>query len=56
MRKDQMELEAVQNLARTFRTYVESMGKSRELSVALTKIDEAEMWAVKHIDTNTKEK
>lgn len=30
-------------------TYFESLGSSRELSVAKTKIEEAVMWAVKHI-------
>lgn len=28
---------------------IESIGKSRELSLALTKVEEAVMWAVKHI-------
>lgn len=28
---------------------IESIGKSRELSLALTKTEEAVMWAVKHI-------
>jgi hypothetical protein len=30
-------------------TYFESLGKSRELSVAKTKIEEAVMWAIKHL-------
>jgi len=29
--------------------YVESLGVSRELSVAKTKIEEAVMWAIKHL-------
>jgi len=29
--------------------YFESLGASRELSVAKTKIEEAVMWAVKHL-------
>ena len=29
--------------------YIASLGASRELSVAKTKIEEAVMWAVKHI-------
>lgn len=28
---------------------IESIGKSRELSLALTKTEEAVMWAVKHL-------
>lgn len=50
MTMTQMELQAVQNLGRTFRAYIETMGKSRELSLALTKLDEAEMWALKHLN------
>ena len=30
-------------------TYFASLGKSRELSLAQTKIEEAVMWAVKHV-------
>jgi len=30
-------------------TYIESLGLSRELSVAKTKIEEAVMWSVKHL-------
>ena len=30
-------------------TLIESVGKSRELSLALTKTEEAVMWAVKHL-------
>ena len=32
-----------------FLELVQSLGKSRELSLAATKIEEAVMWAVKHI-------
>ncbi len=32
-----------------FHSFVEGMGNSRELSLAKTKIEEAVMWAVKHI-------
>lgn len=31
--------------------FVASLGTSRELSIAKTKIEEAVMWAVKHITT-----
>lgn len=30
-------------------TFFEAMGTSRELSIAKTKLEEAVMWAVKHI-------
>lgn len=32
-----------------FHEYLTSLGSSRELSVAKTKIEEAVMWAVKHV-------
>ncbi len=32
-----------------FHEYVNALGTSRELSIAKTKIEEAVMWAVKHI-------
>jgi hypothetical protein len=32
-----------------FHEYCQSLGKSRELSLAQTKIEEAVMWAVKHV-------
>lgn len=32
-----------------FHTLLERLGNSRELSVAKTKVEEAVMWAVKHI-------
>ncbi|NEW96920.1 hypothetical protein [Rhodopseudomonas sp. BR0G17] len=31
--------------------YLDRLGQSRELSIAKTKIEEAVMWAVKHITT-----
>lgn len=30
-------------------SYIASLGKSREISLALTKIEEGVMWAVKHV-------
>lgn len=32
-----------------FHQFIDSLGSSRELSIAKTKIEEAVMWAVKHI-------
>lgn len=32
-----------------FHDYINSLGSSRELSLAKTKVEEAVMWAVKHI-------
>ena len=37
------------DMALEFHNFVASLGGSRELSIAKTKIEEACMWAVKHI-------
>jgi hypothetical protein len=42
-------LQSVKDLGLAFHYFVEGMGDSRELSIAKTKIEEAVMWAVKHI-------
>lgn len=34
---------------RALHEYVDSLGNSRELSIAKTKIEEAVMWACKHV-------
>jgi hypothetical protein len=39
----------VKDLGLELHSYFESLGTSRELSVAKTKIEEAVMWAVKHL-------
>ncbi len=39
----------VKDMGLTMYDYLETMGSSRELSLAKTKIEEAVMWAVKHI-------
>ena len=45
--KDQML--KVKDMGLDFFEYLTSVGDSRELSLAKTKIEEAVMWAVKHI-------
>lgn len=42
-------MRATKDLGLEFLTFVDSIGSSRELSIAKTKIEEAVMWAVKHI-------
>jgi hypothetical protein len=42
-------VEKIKDDALALHTYFESLGISRELSVAKTKIEEAAMWAVKHV-------
>ena len=39
----------VKDMGLVFYQYLESLGASRELSLAKTKIEEAVMWATKHI-------
>ncbi len=40
---------AIKDKGLEFHALVSGIGKSREISLALTKIEEAVMWAVKHI-------
>jgi hypothetical protein len=40
---------AIKDMGLTFHDLVDGMGQGRELSLAKTKIEEAVMWAVKHI-------
>lgn len=47
LEKQQMLL--VKDFGLAFHEYIDSVGSSRELSLAKTKIEEAVMWATKHI-------
>ena len=42
-------MQKVKDMGLEFYAYVHSIGSTRELSLAKTKIAEAVMWAVKHI-------
>ena len=42
-------MQEIKDLALKLYDCIESLGQSRELSLAKTKIEEAVMWAVKHI-------
>lgn len=46
---EKLNMTKVKDLGLEFHELVESIGTSRELSLAKTKIEEAVMWAVKHI-------
>lgn len=46
---DKANMTAIKDKGLEFHDLVTGLGKSRELSLALTKIEEAVMWAVKHI-------
>lgn len=43
------QMQTIKDIGADFHAYVASIGNSREISLALTKIEEAVMWAVKHI-------
>lgn len=42
-------MQAIKDQGLAFHSFVEGLGNSREISIAKTKIEEAVMWAVKHI-------
>lgn len=46
---EQQEMQHIKDLGLDFHKYLENLGTSRELSIAMTKIEEAVMWAVKHV-------
>ncbi|MCC3246121.1 hypothetical protein LG047_12455 [Methylocystis sp. WRRC1] len=47
--KEKADMLAVKDMGAAFLGQIEALGQSRELSIARTKIEEAVMWAVKHI-------
>jgi hypothetical protein len=47
--EEKQSMQAVKDMGLEFHEYIESLGNSRELSLAKTKVEEAVMWAVKHI-------
>lgn len=46
---EKKQMQEIKDLGLKFHTMVAGVGESRELSIAKTKIEEAVMWAVKHI-------
>lgn len=46
---DKTAMQAVKDVGLLFYETVDKLGQSREVSLAKTKIEEAVMWAVKHI-------
>lgn len=42
-------MQKIKDMGLEFHTYIENLGATLELSVAKTKVEEAVMWAVKHI-------
>jgi len=46
---EKLQMQAIKDAGRSFYLMCDHTGNSRELSLAKTKIEEAVMWAVKHI-------
>ena len=46
---EKLQLQTIKDKGLEFHTLVEDLGQSRELSLAKTKIEEAVMWAAKHL-------
>lgn len=47
--EEKRQMQQVKDQGLGLHNFIESIGSSRELSLAKTKIEEAVMWAVKHI-------
>lgn len=43
------QMQSIKDLGLELHTYIDGIGQSRELSLAKTKVEEAVMWAVKHV-------
>ena len=46
---EKAQMQQVKDMGAAFHEFVASLGGSREIALAKTKIEEAVMWAVKHI-------
>ena len=46
---EKAQMQEIKDVGLRFHEFVDGIGQSRELSIAKTKIEEAVMWAVKHI-------
>ena len=47
--QEKLHMDEIKNLGQALYDHIESSGNSREISIAKTKVEEAVMWAVKHI-------
>lgn len=48
-REQQLQVTELQSLERDFVTLCAKIGKSRELSLAITNMEQASMWALRHV-------
>lgn len=46
---EKQNMQTIKDMGLAFHDFIEDLGKSREISLAKTKVEEAVMWAVKHI-------
>lgn len=46
---EKAQMKKIKDMGLEFFTFLESMGSSREISLAKTKVEEAVMWGVKHL-------
>ena len=46
---EKAQMQTIKDMGLAFFEYVDSIAQSREISLAKTKIEEAVMWAVKHV-------
>lgn len=46
---EKQNMQTIKDMGLAFHDFIEGLGKSREISLAKTKVEEAVMWAVKHI-------
>lgn len=46
---EKAQMQKIKDMGLDFHNFIESIGQSRELSLAKTKIEEAVMWAVKYV-------
>lgn len=51
--EEKLQMKGIKDLGLEFVNLCNGIGRSRELALAITKIEEATMWAVKHV-TNDK--
>lgn len=47
--EEKLQMKGIKDIGQEFVNFCNGMGRSRELSLAITKAEEAVMWAVKYI-------
>jgi hypothetical protein len=47
--EEKLQMKGIKDLGLEFVVFCNGIGRSRELSLAITKMEEAVMWAVKHV-------